>query len=194
MLTLTQRNIKATYVQANENDTLVGMQWYDTANHICKQLARAYQLPLETVVGVMAVLSPRCKWEKNIELTELAITKHRLGECSSSLPCLNANAAKAFEILDGADPMLVMGGYKVNAFYQNILDPNTSYDVTVDTHAISIWNGERCLDKQTAPIFRSIKKYTAVAEDYQAVAKEIGIAPHQLQAITWVTYKRINNI
>jgi hypothetical protein len=75
-----------------------------------------------------------------------------------------------------------LGGLKTRAFYVNILDPNNSDIVTVDTHAIKIAG----INRDSV----GVKLYNAIADGYRECAEYVGILPQQIQAITWITYKR----
>ena len=186
-------NIKSAYYSATTAEIYDGMNWYNRANDACRCIATKYNLPLVTVAAVVAVISPRLPWGRNINLAEKLIASH----CSGLDPMLvsgllTASKAKACRILSGENPNTVLGGFKVVSFFNN-LQLIENY-VTIDTHAISIALGERANEKIAQSIFKSEKQYAAMANCYQIVAKELGIEAYQLQAITWTAWRRIHEI
>ena len=52
------RNILKVYRRATQDDTASGIEWYDRAKREAEDIASLYGLPVRTVVGVMAALSP----------------------------------------------------------------------------------------------------------------------------------------
>ena len=67
--------------------------------------------------------------------------------------------------------------------------------VCVDGHAYAIWIGERIPTTKTpsisAPLYQTITRaYVNVAKDSHSLCGE-KLTPAQVQAVTWVTYRRI---
>ncbi len=59
------RNILKLYRQATQEDTINGVEWYARAERMANAIAQDAGLPLPTVIGVMAALSPNYRWERN---------------------------------------------------------------------------------------------------------------------------------
>ena len=194
MLTNHVRNILAVYYQASEYDRQTGMDWYDRAYIIAENLAILYNIEVRQAAGVIAAISPRVSWSRNVILAEQLISGYK-----KSLPVemytkgiMADGCGKAHQILKGNAPVsTILKGNKVRAFYICILTPEMTEAVCVDTHAISIALGFRCKDKDTAKIFKSEKLYNEIAEAYRNAAVVAGIRPHQMQAVTWVTWRRL---
>lgn len=117
-----------------------------------------------------------------------------------------ANMAKAVEMYRGADPDQVLGGHKTRSFFNNIADPQNKEgrnDVTMDSHAVSLAVGARIANSapQLDKLFTTgqVKRenvsgtYSLFADAYRAVAAKHGLQPNQLQAITWVHWRNLDN-
>jgi hypothetical protein len=95
---------------------------------------------------------------------------------------------KADAIAAGADPLDVLGGRKVRSFYRNIVG-HTGH-VTVDRHAVAIVAGRPLTDRE-GKVLERIGPYTYVAGAYRAAARRLGVAPTELQAVTWLVWRRL---
>lgn len=221
------RNITRIFRLASEDDRAAGHGWYLRARVLAVRLAQENShLPANPITfegqqirkaeihraaGVIAALSPRLAWRKNVEYAELAHSlnaqmrsdgewaKDLTGEFRRNyfvgcIPTLNANAAKAYRILNGELPEDVLGGDKVRAFYFTIVNPSDPRSVVVDRHAVDIAFGEVLTD-DTRPIMKGAA-YAYVADLYQKAARIISReldehwTPAQVQAATWTYWRR----
>lgn len=188
-MTKRQLNIFAVYSQATAAEQRAGIAWYADAHAEAKRLAKANDLTLHQTSAVIAALSPGLRWERNIEAAERLI----LGESLDGLGIRWYDGVrKAKKILMGADPNTVLRGNKVRAFWACIESPAKSLSVCIDGHAYSIWAGRRITLDEIPPINNRL--YNRLSADYTAVALEIGISAPQLQAITWVAWRRIHEV
>lgn len=169
-------DILQVYEQASPSD-FAARHWYRHARQACQQLADETGLSLEVAVGVVAVLSPRLKWEANIREARKVIE----GKTSMAL---GRNVEKARRIL--ATGRVELSGPKVTSFYRNILEPDDSQAITVDTWAARVWSGDWTWGK---PVDK--KTYWQIAADYREAARQVGLLPCELQAITWESVRRI---
>jgi hypothetical protein len=188
---------------ASQADILAGLDWYKRAHKLGVRLIHAYAgLTLGQAVGVIAALSPNNKWTRNCVDAEAMIKAWHVGAdpLSVKVCTFNPNKVKAAAILaltaedletDTIAPIL--NGRKVVAFYRSIMgDPDA---VCVDGHAYAVWIGERIPTTQTPSI--GVKLYADIARAYQLVAKRsyelcgTTLTPTQVQATTWVTYRRL---
>lgn len=191
-MNLTHANILAVYFSANAAELHEGHAWYSNATDICYHIADDAKLSLETVVGVLAALSPNNRWNKNVSDTERLIKVFQAGEDTDLLKVstYNKNKEKAIRILNGEVPSDVLGGLKVRAFYHCILGRDA---VCIDGHAYAIWAGERISTTKTPSI--SPKLYAAIADDYRTAALQISkikgveLTASQVQAVTWVVWR-----
>ena len=197
------RNISGMLQLATQGDILDGVDWYKRAHRLGVRLIHAYDgLTLGQAVGVIAALSPNNKWTRNCVDAEAMIKAWYAGADPMGVKVctFNPNKAKAAAILALTADNLetdsiaeILNGRKVVAFYRSIMgDPDA---VCVDGHAYSVWTGERIPTTQTPSI--GVKLYADIARAYQLVAKRsfelcgTTLTPTQVQAVTWVTYRRL---
>ena len=175
-------NILDVYNQASPLDIATGLRWYGSAKRECTNLARRNGIKLDQAIGIVAALSPRVNWGRNVIAAQNLIRGIN-GEG------FGANKIKAHKILEGSTPSDILGGEKVRAFYSNISRPSTSQDVTIDRWAIRVTMGsEHWSSKVNTP---TPKQYLRMGNEYREAAALVGLKPLELQAITWVTIKRI---
>lgn len=132
-------NIRAVFESASPQERLEGMNWYMKAHYHSEALASKYHFSGAQVAGVIAALSPGRDWGKNLHDAETLINDFKRGCQGADLPMVGsygrANVFKSERILMGAEPLSVLGGLKVRAFYQCILNPFTTDAVCIDRHA-----------------------------------------------------------
>jgi hypothetical protein len=210
------RNITATFRAATDGDRAVGYGWYARARDLAEKLATDWgtgvggtrEDAVRKAAGVIAALSPRLAWRKNVEYAELAYMTYgqilngtlgaMFGEAcfAGSIPTLNANARKAYRILNGEDPEDVLGGPKVRAFYFTIVNPQDPRAVVVDRHAIDITFGQVLNDQARGLALGRKGAYDKVSELYRRAARIISAelgevwTPAQVQATTWTYWRR----
>lgn len=190
MLTIKQaaRNIHKVAKEATTSNWELGNSWYSIAHEFCVAQAKAYNVPLPQVVGVLAVLSPQCAWETN----KLA-TSDMLATGTTSRQCYPKNITKAQRILAGETFEAVTYhrryGHKVRAFYANILEPETSQVVTVDTHAIRAAFDRADLTTRHIEWVFACGGNRVLQEAYKLVASTYAITPNKLQATVWLRVK-----
>jgi hypothetical protein len=162
------------YRQASEPDILAGKAWYAEAQSVARELSATGDISVTAAAAVIAHLSPRCPWERNISAArELVATGHTTG--------LSANIAKAKKAMVADDPWSTFGkAPKTRAFASNILGDDNA--VTVDVWAARIAG----ISEQQLGL---AGVYEAVAHSYRLAAKRAGITPAQMQAITWVVIR-----
>jgi hypothetical protein len=177
------KNILKVFQMATQDEHCVGRQWYESAHKDARRLG----VPIETAAGVIAAISPGLRWEVNIEAARRIIA----GESLVGLGVRwSRNVRKAKAILAGRAPCDVLKGNKVRAFYACILAPSQCQSVCVDGHAFSIWKGKRIGLDKTPPIGNPL--YRRISTDYAKAAKQVGLCPHQLQAIVWGVWRRLH--
>lgn len=161
------------------------LDWYYNAYQKAKQLEAAFsgQYAVHEIVGVIAALSPQVSWSRNRQLAEGALDAHLVGRPITGQT--GDNCHKAQRILDGEDPLAVLGGMKVRAFYLSIIAKGDTDVVCIDRHALAAWY----LPGQ--PVWGSLtpKRYHAVAADYQTAARVLGLAPAVAQAVVWCAWR-----
>lgn len=196
-------NIKACYYQALQYPSIAdcGLSWYIEANSKAQRIAARHKVSLSLVCGAIAALSPGNKWERNLVDADLLIKAHNLGNKLDSFKSATYghNKEKAWQIAKGFDPLDVLRGNKVRAFYECLLDPCNSYAVCVDSHATNIALGKQATIAQTPTL--TDQRYELMASAYRKATQEINadslespILPLQVQAATWTLYRVLRGI
>lgn len=177
-------NILKVYAQATALEIEQGMEWYTVASNEARSLCQSHAM----ACGVIAAVSPGLRWDVNILAARGLIEGAGINGLGRIWP---ANIYKAERIVRGHDPGVVLGGNKVRAFYQCLLNPLDWFHVVVDGHAYGIWSNERIpLNK----IHITNRRYRLISSDYMRTADSLGILPNQLQAIVWLTWRRLHEL
>lgn len=159
-----------------------GMRWYAEANAFACELATAYGVQLDAAAGVIAALSPNASWDSNREMARSVLQGKR-----KRLQAYPMNVDKAARIIDGAAPLDVLQGPKVRAFYRLIRDGGNLVDVCVDGHAASIAEGK---DSPVSGRKLTPRAFDRYAQEYRDGAALLGVAPHVLQAVAWLAWRK----
>lgn len=190
-------NILKVYRRATTDDVTSGVEWYDRAKRMAEWIAQELDLPVNTVIGVMAALSPNNRWERNCKDTDTMCRAFVAGDCLSDfkVSCYNTMKAKAWSILvdeltDDEDILTRLNGQKIRSFYSNIRGLD---EVTIDGHALNIALGVR-QGLTTDATNMGKRQYKELQLAYVKAAKRVKVQPHVLQAITWTTWKREHGI
>ena len=179
-----QANIKREWHKATAEDLEQGLAWYGIANDFARAFAASDVITREQAAGVIAAMSPMMSWGTNIHVARRLITRYLLGEAEPTEGFgLKRNVAKAWRILRGEDPLNVLSGDKVRAFYSNIIGDPTA--VTVDRWAARAARGNPD-DAGTV----TKREYREIADAYRAAAADLDISARDLQAAVWVAYRR----
>jgi len=192
-------NIKAIYQLATLTEQQDGITWYPAADQIAISLADRHEVSEAQAIGVIAALSPRNRWERNVEDADRLIAAYIAGGAEQAMltkVCtFTNNKAKAVKILalsraaDLGSVLEILSGPKLREFASCIAGLN---DVCIDGHAFCIWAANRTGLKDVPAI--GVKLRREIKADYQAAADELGITPSACQAITWVTWRRIHGV
>ena len=182
-------NILSVLDRATDREFTEGMYWYNAANALAWELDH---VDIRRSAGVIAALSPRLRWDKNVAYARLAynLKGYAIDMVENYIPTLKNSRRKALAMVNGALPRDVLGkGLKTNAFYDNILRPYDSQRVTVDKHAFCIARGAWEGYKNHVV---TDKEYIAIEKAYVEAAWEADLMPLQIQAITWVAWRRMH--
>lgn len=203
----TTRQVMKVFRSSTVAERSNGREWYRRARTLAEKLAVKYDTgpdAVERAAAVIAVLSPRLNWNKNVELAELIYAQYQTADSAinsrerivAQFPGLKANASKAIRILDGEDPEDVVSGPKVTAFWRTITNPFDPRAVVVDRHALDVAMGKVLDDRQRGIILGRKGAYDALSDLYRRAAKrltkETGAewTPAEVQATTWVVWRR----
>jgi hypothetical protein len=177
---LTRRVLEA-FRSATPEELEEGLGWYEASRTFAMGMADRYDLTLERSVGIIAALSPRVRWARNMLYADQLCRE-------GYAPVLRLFLARALAIRDGAEPLDVLRGPKVLSFYDNILNPTESEAVTVDRHACDLAMGIRG-DDRTRDVLERKGGYEMFVAAYRSAAEILGVRPSQVQAVTWVVWR-----
>lgn len=190
------KNILAVYKQAEDHEIKHGKTWYSDALKECQDMADCHKLPLHIVAGVVAALSPTNRWERNlVDAHYMCKTFVDGGYVEDCAPCTYKTMRdKAWSILQSMphtveDVAFILRGPKITDFYLCIM----GHDVCViDGHAWCIALADRRTMQEVPNIGKGLRKQ--LQEAYSKAGKKYGLTAYQMQATTWVTWKRIHNV
>ena len=206
-LSVNAREIVAKFQLATSQEVQLGCDWYRSALNIAGRIAAKYHLRVEVVAGVIAALSPNNRWERNIIDAEAIIKCWSAGGtdedilavkvCTYSKMQEKALAILRFDIYHKSSIAGILNGPKIVEFFNCITNPALN-DVCIDGHAYSVWFGQRLTMKQVPNIGKKLRQQikTDYVDATTFINEELGecFTPADIQAITWVTHKRIYGV
>ena len=194
---ITTKNIIAIYKLATPNEIAEGIYWYLNANKDCQEIADKFNIPKHIVCGSLSALSPNNKYERNVQNAHDLIEAFMNGQDMDSVKVSTYHTMKqkAWSILQQMpsyeETLTILNGQKIKSFFRNIMGDES--EITIDCHARNIYYNDR--QGLTTPNTHVGKlEYANIQKAYQRASKKLGIKAYELQAITWVTWKRIHNI
>ena len=196
-MTVSIKNIIAIYMLANPSEIKHGLTWYVNATKDCKEIAIKYDLPIHIVIGVVSALSPNNKWERNIVNADDLCKAFIDGQDMDSIKVSTYHKMKqkAWSILEQMpsydETITILNGKKIVSFFKNISGDES--DITIDGHARNIYYNDR--QGLTTPNTNIRKlEYLDIQKAYLRASKKLGIKAYELQAITWLAWRRIHGI
>jgi hypothetical protein len=195
-----KENILTIFNLATPEEVEHGITWYATAHCECLSIAEDLDIPLNVVVGVVAALSPNNKWDRNIVNARDLCTTYVNGDSMESVKVSTYGKMKekAWSILESQPDydttISILNGQKIVCFFQNIMGENTC---TVDGHAYNIFHASR--QSLTGSISIGKLLYSLIQDAYRDAGEAVlvhgrPLKAYEMQAITWVTWRRIHNI
>jgi len=190
------RNILKVFAQCTDAELQHGMRWYKDAEIAGQNIADKYQLPLHVVVGVIAALSPTNEYGQNIRNAD---TMCRIfvdgGYVEDTKPSTyHPMRDKAWSILQSMphnidDVAFILNGPKITDFAYCIMGEDVC---VIDGHAWCIANNDRRTMQKVPNIGKKLR--AELQECYRRAGKKHGMTAYQMQAATWVAWKRIHNV
>lgn len=208
------RNIIKTYRTATPTEWSNGIVWYAEAYRVITQIAETFGVCPKIASAVCASLSPNNSWSGNLVDLQKVLAAWKSGElanCASEYDAApgsfkargNAyafkriacqtypmNVLKAYRILVSGD-VSHLASLKVTAFFNNIYHEASQY-VTVDCHAYSVVHNKHYTTKECPNITPRI--YAELSEAYAIAAERYGLNGYQMQAVTWIAWRRLIGI
>lgn len=182
-------NVLAFYSTADADSVERGMTWYDEAHQFARVLGGS---EFHRAAGVIAALSPLSPWANNKNKAQKLYDNNGIvvfGPDNSNGYGLSRNVRKAVRIFHGEDALDVLTANKTRSFFLTIADPTGDHSPVIDRHAFDIAIGMRT-DDDARKALTWKGEYARFASAYRQAARDAGIAPAQLQAITWVQWRK----
>lgn len=157
-----------------------GRSWYPVISDRACSLAP--HLPRETVLGAMAILSPRISVAQNLYDLETVLTGRPF--LTSAFP---RNVDRARRLLDGERfDDLVGPAPKTRSFLANLLGDEQA--VTVDTWMVTILLDRQRGEREDANL--TTRQYRVLADILRTGAERVGVTPRTFQATTWIAARK----
>lgn len=164
------RRILRTFDAASKSDVEHGARWYDEAGELAIELAARHGYSVEQTAAVIAALSPRTTWSRNVAGAVLLLADDEIlpGLIGRNVETAREAQSHGFDALNGP---------KTSRFARNIAGDRES--VTVDVWAARVADlDEDLLTRKGA--------YDAVEHAYRLAARRRGVDPATMQATTWI--------
>lgn len=186
----------------NQSVDKEGLNWYNEANDFAEHTAMLFlhesvedylkdshfKTKINKVCGIIAALSPLKSWEENKRIT---ITFLKEGK-SYHTKVMTAKAKAILESNGELDTIAsILGGSKITSFFLNIVNPETDNGVTIDRHAVSLAVGK---ELQGSALQMSLGQYNFFVNAYRIAANKLGVKPLQVQAVTWVEWRKFKKM
>ena len=178
---------------ATDRQRAEGLAWYPMARNFAAEIAARVGISRHTAASVIAALSPRNRWERNLLDAEYLAEAWAAGEPQESVTVCtpHANRRKAWAALHG-EPISDTAP-KTHAFALNISRLDTAR-VTIDCWAMRsalVPPGEldrlppppACQESPTEAQYRRLERL------HLAAAEREGLAGFELQAIVWTAIR-----
>lgn len=188
------KNIVSVYKQAYEHEIEAGMLWYKQANEFAVYLHKKHGVDFVAACGIISAMSPGVTWDRNkIDAEDIIKQLSRGKKVNPYRYATYPNNARKAELIyhktnDNDVYKILLGktGYKTASFFMNILGDLTKY-VTVDRHAYKAANNIY----EGGSVTVTPRMYRDTVSAYIQAAEVLSIEPAQLQAVVWVTYRRL---
>lgn len=183
----TVSRILETWNRATDSDIESGSRWYLLNGQAIVDMAYGFDVSVDTAAAVVAHLSPRLQWARNIVLAA-----NVLGN-GSTKGIMKQSLKNAQRALDSDAPLTTLRGNKVRNFAANLLGDAEA--VTVDVWAARVAFGLGKGFKSTVGESETVKPetllarkgvYDAIADAYREAAHRVGVEPSTMQATTWI--------
>ena len=180
-------HINDCYNRSSEAVRQAGSVWYVNAHYTAREIGEladySGDVALKVGSGIISALSPKTDWDKNILYAkELVRTGYAPRQTEK-------NNEKALRILEGEDPLNVLGGLKVIPFYLAICSPEGDEAIPViDRHAGAVYMGRSITEKEQKKL-SNVRVMDRIQKQYLYFARKQRIHVHRLQATTWVQWR-----
>lgn len=190
-------NILAVLNAATDEERKHGLTWYAEAKHEAQVIADRHELPLHIVVGVVAALSPTNAWDRNLYDAFLLCEAFVSGGYHEDVKVCTYKTMKekAWRILqempaDLEKVAVILNGPKITDFFWCIMGDTGR--CVIDGHAWCIANADRRTMQEVPSIGKKLRQELQNA--YAEAGDYVGMRAYEVQAATWVAWRRIHGV
>lgn len=173
----TKKNILKLYRLGPGN----GLDWYNKTNGVAQKISATSGLTIYQTAGIIAALSCNKSWPVNLSQAWEFCQTGNAGHIKMVLD----KCRQITKTTDREEISCILNGLKIRNFFLNIAEPEKSGPVTIDRHT---WNAAVYGKRVTSQFVCTAKRYRETAEVYRETARELGLMPHELQAVIWTNY------
>jgi hypothetical protein len=194
-----QRNILEVFDGGDEELRKKGMDWYANLHYEILDnyherigiygLEKSRSCPpaqpnfgLQELVACYAIGSPQVPWRRVVGCMDKYLFSGSRADLQGLLPHAKEKICGLYE--GRLSVTQAVRGLKTRAFFENLLHPRMSQQVTIDRHAYRLAYRNRNTGDLSDP-----RVYERVAEHYRLVAAQLGMLPLELQAATWCLWR-----
>ncbi|MFF7198162.1 hypothetical protein ACFZAM_31200 [Streptomyces sp. NPDC008079] len=204
-------HVLAHWDKATDEERKQGARWYPDAHHVAKAIAKLDPTIKDDKeaahkgAGVLSAYSPQQNWWANQHNAARSFVQGKAVGKGEGLMVMSSHANAAQRIMDGEDHQKVLKGPKTADFAHliehggNDEKGRPSERVVVDRHALSVAAGRRLTSDDAAGFPTGSRHYYEHAAKQFRTAAAIAsdregrhIAPHEMQATTWLVRQRLN--
>lgn len=180
-------NLLGWFARANDAQMIAGFGWYPGARKFCTWVAEQTGVDVETVIDIVAIMSPRTFWETQ-EAWTLPLVRHfKAGGSWENAPGPGTyeNKIKAYRRFLG--DKTAVSGPKVVPFALNI-DGDTAEKRARAT--VDVWAIRGAINNfKVRAMWLSGKRRDAIEAAFVKAAAIVGIETRDFQAIVWLVTK-----
>lgn len=183
-----RRRIWSALLSASSQEIADGLSFYPGAHGLCRAFSYLYpELTPSHIAGIYAALSPMNTWDTNVA----NILDVLRDWSSASVNTTDANLHKALRIRCGEEPLSVLSGRKVRAFYHAIADPDDwSHPAAIDRHMMNLALGISAPTKEEqGRMAQDMELYRKIERVYVELGQREGLG-NRLASIAWFVQRR----
>jgi hypothetical protein len=196
-------NLFEVFEQCTKSDYEEALGAYYRYNQIMREMSTTYGLSVEIVAAVFSALSPNNDYIGNLRDARKLLQFSRdpmLTIDDFKVSTYGHNKRKAWAVSRGAlPPEEAFPSRKTYNFWKNTVDPSNPHFVTIDGHMFHASRGQkgnvvgsRKANGRTSGALVNEKTYDEISDHVKRIAKVVDLIPNQVQAVIWLTYKRIH--
>lgn len=179
-------NIIRVFHLSTEQERVAGFRWYQKARELVHELDPQHP---HRAAGIIAALSPLKNWAQNVNAARAFYAGYRNMTLRSQIrKAEQISTANSIEEI-----VAILNGPKIISFFRCIIQEDSN-EVCVDRHALDISRGYSLLyknEKLRSTYLSRKGNYNKVQDEYRKAAKRLGLTPHEVQAVTWLTWRRL---